>query len=105
MPTIEISITPKQQRALEKRIQEAGKGSVSGEIRKALAEYLAGPAGVERAFMTLLEKKAPKNLPAMLSRFTKTSQKGNHKIPPTLSKRHHSLPASDQFAPHYNPAE
>lgn len=73
MPKIEISITPRQQRALEQRIKEAGKGSLQGEIRKALNQYLAGPRGVEAAFVKLLEEKAPKDLPAMLATFKKST--------------------------------
>ncbi len=74
MPKIEILITSTQQRVLEKRIKEAGKGSLQGEIRKALNQYLAGPRGVEAAFIKLLEEKAPKDFPAMLVRLKKTSK-------------------------------
>jgi|CXWL01.1.fsa_nt_gi putative toxin-antitoxin system antitoxin component (TIGR02293 family) len=75
MPKVLISITTTQERALEKRIKEAVKGSFSGEIRKALNHYLAGPRGIETAFIKLLEDKAPKDLSAMFSRFKKTNAK------------------------------
>ena len=63
MSKILVSITSKQQRALERNITLAGKGSISSEIRRAITQYLAGPKQIEAAFLTLLKADAPKDLP------------------------------------------
>lgn len=65
MPKLLISIAEKQQRALERNITRTRNGSVSGEIRKAITQHLAGPKQIEAAFLTLLKRKAPKDLPPL----------------------------------------
>lgn len=85
MPNILISITPTQQRALERKIRLAGHGSIASEIRNAITQYLAGPKQIEAAFLTLLKDKAPndfQDLPVLQSKLKKT----NAKIDRTLAR-------------------
>ena len=75
MLKLEVSITVKQQRALKRNITNAGKGTLSSEIRKAIKQYLAGPKQIEAAFLKLLKEKAPKNfsdLPDLQAKLKKT---------------------------------
>ena len=83
MPKLLISIAEKQQRALERNITLAGKGSIASEIRKAITQYLAGPKQIEAAFLTLLKRKAPKDLPT-LSTIEKKTNKTTRSIDRTL---------------------
>lgn len=85
MPKLLISIAEKQQRALERNITRTGNGSVSGEIRKAIKQYLAGPKQIEAAFLTLLKSKAPKDLPP-LSTIQKKLNKTTRSIDRTLAR-------------------
>ncbi|MEQ1844353.1 MAG: MbcA/ParS/Xre antitoxin family protein [Nitrospira sp.] len=85
MPKLLISIAEKQQRALERNISRTGNASVSGEIRKAIKQYLAGPKQIEAAFLTLLKHKAPKDLPS-LSTIQKKLSKTTRNIDRTLAR-------------------
>lgn len=89
-----ISITPRQQRALQKKVRLAGKGSIEGEIRKAIDQYLAGPRGIEAAFLKLLEKKAPKDLPALLAKFKKTTAEIRRTMKQLKKERERPAPLS-----------
>jgi len=42
-----VTISPKQQRGLQRRIMRAGTGSLEQEIRKAITQYLAGSKQIE----------------------------------------------------------
>lgn len=85
MSALRISITAKQQQALERNITRAGKGSVSSEIRHAITQYLAGPKQIEAAFLKLLKAKAPKDLPDFPALQVKL-KKTNVKIDRTLAR-------------------
>lgn len=71
MSKVVVTISSKQQRALQQRIRKAGKGTVVSEIHKAIRQHLAGPRYIEAAFAKLIEEKVPKDLsvlPAHLKR-------------------------------------
>ena len=91
MPTLPISITARQQRALKRNITRAGKGSVSSEIRRAIDQYLAGPKQIEAAFLTLLKSKAPKDLPPL-----STIQKKLHKTTRSIDRTFARVKASER---------
>lgn len=75
MPKVVVTISSKQQRALQRRIHKAGKGTVVSEIHKAIRQHLAGPRYIEAAFEKLLEQKAHKNLPLLLVQLKKNTNK------------------------------
>jgi putative toxin-antitoxin system antitoxin component (TIGR02293 family) len=88
MPNILVSITAQQQRALQRKARLAGRGSLTSEIRKAITQYLAGPRYIEAAFLKLLKKKAPKNLPAMLARVKETNARIDRRLAQLQASQH-----------------
>lgn len=75
MPKVVVTISLKQQRALQRQIHKAGKGTVVSEIHKAIRQHLDGPRYIETAFAKLLEQKAPKDLPVLLAQLKKNTAK------------------------------
>lgn len=65
MQNIVVSITSRQQRALQRKVTQAGTGSIEQEIRKAIDQYLALPKQADVAFLKVLHKKRPKDLPPL----------------------------------------
>jgi hypothetical protein len=100
MPLITISITPKQKRALHRRITRAGRGSLPHEISKAINQYVAGPRQVEAAFIKLLMQKAPKNLnaPSSCEGNRKKDRPGSGLAQEATDARRHSEHLSKGFA-------
>lgn len=85
MPQVLVLITTQQERALREKIRQASKGSVSGEIRKAIDQYLAGPKQIKTAFLRELKKAKPKDLPP-LSTIEKKLEKTMRGLDRTMAK-------------------
>ncbi len=75
MPKILVTVSLKQQRALQRQIHNAGRGTVLSEIQKAIRQHLAGPRYVEAAFANLLEEKVPKDLSVLLAHLKRNQAK------------------------------
>lgn len=83
MPKVMVSLTHKQEQALRQRIRRAGVGSVTGEIFKAIDQYLFGPKHGRPLVLTPLDDITPRDLRAMV----RPSMSSNMEIDGMLDRR------------------